>query len=78
MNFDNDYTIDLLATEAGGYFAVPSQEEMEFTDLFFSICKQFGIRYASATPKERFFVDEVTRVTWAYQHNETVKPSFVA
>ena len=75
---NEDYTIDKPASEAGGYFSAPSKEEMEFTDLFFSICKQFGIHYASATPKEKYFIDEVTRGTWAHMHNEKVKPAFVA
>ena len=57
---------------------MPSKEEMAFTDLFFNICEQFGILYASASPKARFFVDEVTRVTWAHMHGEKTKPSFSA
>ena len=76
------YKIDVLAAEAGGYFSVPSQEGMDYTDLFFSVCQQFGIRYQKATPKERFFVEEVTRVTWAIQQGEkvgeTVRPAFSA
>ncbi len=71
-SLEETYAIDILADEAGGYFAVPSKEELQFTDLFFSVCRQFGIRYASATPKERYFVDEVTRVTWAHQHGEQI------
>jgi hypothetical protein len=73
---DPQYIIDELAAEAGGYFSAPSREELEFTDLFFSICQQFGIRYANATPKTRYFVDEVTRVTWAHMHGKTVEPCF--
>lgn len=60
---DPQFVIDDLAAKAGGYFAMPSKEEIAFTDLFFHICNQFGIHYASATPKARFFVDEVTQVT---------------
>ena len=59
-------------------FAMPSKEEIAFTDLFFNICNQFGIHYASASPKARFFVDEVTRVTWAHMHGEKAAPSFSA
>ena len=40
---------------------------MAYTDLLFDACQQFGIRYYSATDKERAFVEEVTRVTWAKQ-----------
>ena len=64
---EKEYAIDVLADEAGGYFAIPTEEDMAYTDLLFDICDQFGIRYYSATPKERCFVDEVTRVTWAVQ-----------
>ena len=60
---DPMYVIDELAEQASGYFAMPSQDNMAYTDLLFDICQQFGIRYYSATPKEKAFVEEVTRVT---------------
>lgn len=78
------YQIDLLAEQAGGYFSIPSEEDLAYTDLLFSVCEQFGIRYYSATAKERYFVDEVTRVTWARQTAEAsgssveIKPAFTA
>lgn len=84
QELEKKYQIDILAEEAGGYCAAPSKQEMEYTDLLFSICKQFGIRYYSATPKERYFVEEVTRVTWAYQNAQRtgekvdVRPAFSA
>ena len=64
--FTSDFIIDDLADEAGGYFAMPTEEGMEYTDLFFYLCCQFGIRYSKATQKERCFVEEVTRVTWEH------------
>ena len=48
---DSMYIIDELAEQAGGYFAMPFQDDMAYTDLLFDICQQFGIRYYSATPK---------------------------
>ena len=66
------YQVDILAEQAGGYFSAHSEQELAYTDLLFSICEQFGIRYYSATPKERYFVEEVTRVTWAHQNKQTV------
>lgn len=75
---DPQYVVDDLAAQAGGYFSIPSAEELAFTDLFFSVCRQFGIRYASATPKEKCFVEEVTRVTWANAHGQKTRPAFVA
>ena len=81
---DERYKIDDLAAQAGGYFALPTEENMAYTELLFDICQQFGIRYYSATKKERYFVEEVTRVTWAKQQEEKtgirqeIRPAFSA
>ena len=77
-------SIDVLAEKVGGYFSIPSKEIMEYTELLFDICRQFGIRYYSASSKERGFVEEVTRVTWAKQKeaesgvNLNIRPAFSA
>lgn len=80
-----DYSvIDALADEAGGYFAIPSEEDIHYMELLFDVSRQFGIHYYSATPKERNFVDEVTRLTWAEQQEAqtgvklNIKPAFTA
>lgn len=70
VELEKQYQIDLLADQAGGYFSAPSEQELAYTDLLFNVCEQFGIRYYSATPKERYFVEEVTRVTWARQREQ--------
>lgn len=76
--------IDDLAEKAGGYFALPTEEDIAYTDLLFDVCRQFKIHYYSATPKERMFVEEVTRVTWARQQEERtgvradIRPAFSA
>ena len=76
--------MDTLAEQAGGYFALPSEENVEYTNLVFDVCRQFGIRYYSATPKERHFVEEVTHVTWAKMQEEKtgikqdIRPAFSA
>ena len=78
------YIIDELAEQAGGYFAMPFQDDMAYTDLLFDICQQFGIRYYSATPKVKAFVEEVTRVTWAKEQEsltgikQDIRPAFSA
>ena len=83
-NAESFFKIDALAEEAGGYFALPSKENIEYTDLLFDVCEQFGIRYYSATPKERHFVEEVTRATWANMQEEKtgvkqdIRPAFSA
>ena len=46
------YAIDELASQAGGYFSMPTQEDIAYTDLLFDVCQQFGIRYYSASAKE--------------------------
>lgn len=76
--------MDALAEQTGGYFARPFEGNIEYTDLLFNVCRQFGIRYYSATPKERHFVKEVTRVTWANMQEEKtgikqdIRPAFSA
>jgi len=83
-DMDNRYQIDDLAAQAGGYFAPPKEEDMAYTELLFDVCRQFGIRYYSATKKERYFVEEVTRVTWAKQQEketgirQEIRPAFSA
>ena len=77
-------TIDELALQAGGYFSMPTQEYIAYTDLLFDVCQQFGIRYYSASAKEKAFVEEVTRVTWAKQLEavtgikQNIRPAFSA
>ena len=81
---DNRYEIDDLAAQAGGYFAPPTEESAAYTELLFDVCRQFGIRYYSATKKERHFAEEVTRVTWAKLQEEKtgvrqdIRPAFSA
>ena len=81
---DERYKIDDLAAQAGGYFALPTEEDMAYTELLLDICHLFGIHYYSATKKERYFVEEVTRVTWARQQEkktgirQDIRPAFSA
>lgn len=39
-------------------------EEERFYEIFFQLCRKYNVRWASATPKERGFIEEVTRVTY--------------
>jgi hypothetical protein len=83
-SWKEEFLIDDLAEDAGGYFAMPTQENMEYTELLFDVSRQFGIHYYSATAKERCFVEEVTRLTWARQQEaktgvkQNVRPAFSA
>lgn len=82
MDLEKQYEIDILASDAGGYVAASREDELAYTDLLFNICEQFGIRYYSATAKERYFVEEVARVTWAHQQEQltgitaVIRPAF--
>ena len=84
MIINERYEIDELADAAGGYFAMPSADELAYTELLFDVCDQFGIHYYSADKKARAFVEEVTRVTWAKQQEEktgvqqSIRPAFTA
>lgn len=81
---ERQYQVDILAEKAGGYFSMPSEDDLAYTDLLFGVCQQFGIRYYTATAKEKFFVEEVTRVTWELAQQEKagtkhpIRPAFVA
>lgn len=39
-------------------------EEAEFYTIFFDMCRKYHISWASASEKERYFVAEVSRVTF--------------
>ena len=84
QDLEKRFAIDVLADEAGGYFAPPSDDDIRYMDLLFDVCAQFGIRYYTTTPKERNFVEEVTRLTWARQQEAItgvkaeVRPAFSA
>ena len=73
QELEKKYQIDILAEKAGGYCAAPSEQEMEYTDLLFSICAEHGIRYYSATKTERCFVEELARRAWEERKNECVE-----
>ena len=60
-------------------------EEARFYEIFFHLCRKYGGRWASATPKEKTFVEEVTRVTYERDKAQRlglplseVRPSFVS
>lgn len=60
-------------------------EEEQFYQIFFSLCKKYNVRWASADEKEKAFIEEVTRVTYERDRAErqglsveTICPSFIA
>ena len=84
QEYTDSFVIDALAEDAGGYFMPLTEEAIQYTELLFDVSRQFGIHYYSATPKERNFVDEVTRLTWAKQQEaqtgikRNIRPAFTA
>lgn len=41
-------------------------EEDRFYEIFFSLCRKYQVHWASASEKERVFIEEVTRVTYEW------------
>ena len=60
-------------------------EEDLFYEIFFQLCQKYDVRWASATPKEQKFIEEVTRVTYERERAlrlglplSEVQPSFAS
>jgi len=60
-------------------------EEERFYEIFFQLCRKYDVRWASATPKEQRFIEEVTRVTYERERAlrlglplSEVQPSFAS
>ena len=60
-------------------------EEERFYALFFRMCRKYDVRWASATPKEQAFIEEVTRVTYERDRAQRlgtplseIRPSFTS
>ena len=51
------------ASDAEWYCRRDSEED-RFYEIFFQMCRKYGVRWASADEKERRFIEEVTRVTY--------------
>ena len=71
-------------SDAEWYFRNDSEEE-RFYDIFFRLCRKYDIRWASATEKERSFLEEVTRVTYERDRAERlglptaeIRPAFAS
>lgn len=54
---------EILASDAEWYCRRDPEEE-RFYEIFFQMCRKYGVRWASAEEKERHFIEEVTRVTY--------------
>lgn len=72
------------ASDAAWYCRRDPEEE-RFYAIFFRLCRKYGVRWASATPKEKTFIEEVTRVTYERDRAQRlglpladVRPSFAS
>ena len=57
-------------SDAEWYFRKDPEAE-RFYDIFFQLCRKYNIRWASASDKERAFIEEITRVT--YERDRAVR-----
>lgn len=53
--------------EAARYFRPESSDRDDFYKLFFLVCRKFNVDWATASPKEKEFAEEVTRVMYEHQ-----------
>ena len=60
-------------------------EEERFYNIFFGLCRKYSVSWASATEKEKAFIEEVTRVTYERdrairlgQPLAEIRPAFVS
>ena len=47
------------------------EERERFYEIFFSVCRKYAIHWPSASPAEKLFAEEVTRVT--YERDKAIR-----
>ena len=50
--------------DAQWYFAHESEEDRLWCGIFFSMCKKFNVSWPTATPTQKAFMEEITRVNY--------------
>lgn len=72
-------------TSDAAWYCRKEPEEERFYEIFFQLCRQYRVHWASATPKEKDFIEEVTRVTYERDRTQRlglplseVRPSFAS
>lgn len=65
------------------FYCNTDEERERFYDIFFMLCRKYHISWPSATGKERSFIAEVTRLTYAHDKScrdgiEDIRPSFAS
>ena len=46
------------------YFTHESAEDRLWYGLFFSMCKKFHVSWPTATPAQKAFIEEITRINY--------------
>lgn len=67
------------------WYCRKDSEKERFYEIFFHLCQKYNVRWASATPKEKAFIEEVTHVTyerdmaqWLGLSLSEIRPSFAS
>lgn len=58
-----EYKKEKLPSDAAWYCRKDPERD-RYYEIFFQMCRKYGVRWASADEKERQFIEEVTRVTY--------------
>ena len=58
-------------TSDAAWYCRRDSEEERFYDIFFRFCRKYNISWASATEKEKAFIEEVARVT--YERDKAIR-----
>ena len=68
-----------------GVYCRKDLEEERFYEIFFQLCRKYRVQWTNATPKERQFIEEVTRVTYERERAQRlgtplseIRPSFAS
>ena len=72
-------------TSDAEWYCREDPEGDRFYEIFFQMCRKYGVKWASADEKERWFIEEVTRVTYERERAvrlglplSEVRPSFAS
>jgi len=50
--------------DARWYFTHETEEDRMWYDIFFAMCKKFDVSWAKATPVQKAFIEELTRLNY--------------
>ena len=62
-------------SDASWYFEKDPEAD-RYYDIFFHFCRKYDVNWASASEKERSFIEEVTRVTYERDCSARLGQSF--